>query len=114
MLASVNGDRPFFDDAGADAVCALHLLGPHPAEPSSPILELACPRIFTAMRNCDAGAITEQDGVSRLTNHPVQFIHLRLGTEDELIQRFAKMFQLGRREDAWRLAVEWIEAVFFC
>jgi len=51
MLASVNGDRPFFDDAGADAVCALHLLGPHPAEPSSPILELACPRIFTAMRD---------------------------------------------------------------
>src|SRR6266852_2264452 len=24
------------------------------------------------------------------------------------------MFQLSRREDAWRLAVEWIEAVFFC
>jgi hypothetical protein len=35
MLASVNGDRPLFGDAGADAVCALHFLGPHPAEPSS-------------------------------------------------------------------------------
>src|SRR6266403_1199701 len=113
MLASVNGDRPLFGDAGADAVCALHFLGPHPAEPGSPILELACQRIFTTMRDCDARAITEQDGVSSLTNHLVQFIHLLLGSEDELIQRFAKMFQLPRREDAWRLAVEWIEAVFF-
>ncbi len=66
------------------------------------------------MRDCDARAITEQDGVSSLTNHLVQFIHLVLGAEDELIQRLAKMFQLGRREDAWRVAVEWIETVFFC
>jgi hypothetical protein len=114
MLASVNSDRPLFDDTGADTVCALHVLGPYPAEPGSPIFELACPRIFTAMRDCDARAITEQDGVASLTNQLVQFIQLLLGTGDELIQRFAKMFQLGRREDAWRLAIEWIEAVFCC
>jgi hypothetical protein len=71
MLASVNCDRPLFGDAGANAVCALHFLGPHPTEPSSPILELACPRSFTAMRDCDARAITEQDGISRLANHLV-------------------------------------------
>src|ERR1700692_1336794 len=72
------------------------------------------PRFFTPMRDGDARAITEQDGVSSLTNHLVQFIYLLLGSEDELIQRFAKMFQLSRRDDAWRLAIEWIEAVFFC
>jgi hypothetical protein len=114
MLASVNGDRPLFRDDGTDAVCALHFLGPNPAEPGPPILELACQRVFTTMRDCDARAITEQDGVSSLTNHLVQFIYLLPGSEDELIQRFAKMFQLSRREDAWCLAIEWIEAVFFC
>ena len=71
MLASVNSDRPLFDDAGADAVCALHLLRPHRAEPSSPILELACPRILTAMRDCNARAIAEQDGISSFANHLV-------------------------------------------
>jgi hypothetical protein len=38
---------------------ALHLLGPHPAEPSSPIFERACLRIFAAMLDCDTRAITE-------------------------------------------------------
>jgi hypothetical protein len=51
MLASVNGDGPLFGDDGADAVCALHFLGPHASEPSSPILELACQRFFTTMRD---------------------------------------------------------------
>jgi hypothetical protein len=54
MLASVNSDRPLLDNAGADAVCALYLLGLHPAKPSSPIFELAFPRIFTAMLDCDS------------------------------------------------------------
>src|SRR5712692_7780133 len=39
MLSSVDSDGPFFNDAGADAVGALHLLGPHAPEPSSPIFE---------------------------------------------------------------------------
>ena len=64
MLASVDRDRPLFYDAGADAVCALQVLGPHAAEPSSPILELACPHLFAAMRDCDAGVITKQEGIS--------------------------------------------------
>ena len=71
MLASVNSDGPLFDDAGADAVCALRLLGPHPAEPSSPILELPCARVFAAMCDCDARAVTEQDGISSFANNPV-------------------------------------------
>src|SRR5260221_985135 len=71
MLASVNSDRPLFDDAGADTVCALHLLRPHRAEPGSPISELACPRIFSAMRDRNARAITEQDGISCFANHLV-------------------------------------------
>src|SRR5262249_2969973 len=49
MLAGVDGDRSLFDDAGADAVGALHLLGPHAAKPSTPIFEAACLSIVTAM-----------------------------------------------------------------
>ena len=71
MLASVDGDRLLFDDAGADAVRALHLLGPHAAKPSTPILEAACLRIVTAMLDCDARAVTEQDSISSLPNHAV-------------------------------------------
>ena len=67
LLWTVTGT--LFYDAGADAVCALQLLGPHPTKPSSPIFELACPRIFTAMRDYDARAITEQDGITSFTNH---------------------------------------------
>src|SRR5712691_7593287 len=59
MLASVDGDRPLFDDAGADSVRALHLRGPHAAKPSTPIHEYACLRIVTAMLDCDARAVTE-------------------------------------------------------
>jgi len=59
MLASVNGDGSLLDDAGADAVRALHLLGPHAAEPSSPIFETACLRLFTAVFDSDARTITE-------------------------------------------------------
>src|SRR5258708_39917769 len=98
---------------GNEVIGAHNCCDQHPSEPSSKIMELACQRIFTTMRDCDARAITEQDGVSSLADHLVQFIHLLLGSEDELIQRFAKIFQLSRREDSWRLAVEWIEAVFF-
>jgi len=37
-----------------------------------------------------------------------------LSAEDELIERFAKIFQFSRREDTWRPAIDWIEAVSFC
>jgi hypothetical protein len=40
-------------------------------------------------------------------------IDLLLGAEDELIQRFAMIFQLTRREDAGRPGgVYWIDGVF--
>jgi hypothetical protein len=55
----MDSDGPLFNDAGADAVGALHLLGPHAAEPSSSILETACLRIFAAVLDCNAGAVTE-------------------------------------------------------
>jgi len=60
MLASVNGDRPLFGDAGADAVCALSSSDHTAPSQVSPILELACPRVFTAMRDANARAIAEQ------------------------------------------------------
>jgi len=39
-------------------------------------------------------------------------IELLLGAEDELIQRFAMKFQLTKREDTGRPAVDWIDGVF--
>jgi hypothetical protein len=39
-------------------------------------------------------------------------IDLLLGAEDEFIQRLAKILQLTRCEDAWRCAIDRINAVF--
>src|SRR5438105_1526652 len=83
MLSSVDGDRPLFGDAGANAVGAFDRLGPQPAEPSPPISEAARIGIVAAVLDRDTGAVTEQDGVSGLANHSVQPIDLLLRTEDE-------------------------------
>jgi hypothetical protein len=64
------------------------------------------------MLDCDARAVTEQDGILSLPNHAVQLIELLLGAEDELIQRFAMKFQLTKREDTGRPAIDWIDGVF--
>src|SRR5262245_27954093 len=112
MLASMDRDGSLFDDAGADAVRALHLLGPHAAKPGPPIFETACLRIFTAMLDRDAGAVTEQHRVPGFPNHLVEVIDLLLGAGDELFQRLAIILQLAGRDDAWRLVVIGIDAVF--
>ena len=111
MLASVDGDGSLLGNAGADAVRALHLLGPHAAEPGSPIFEKARLRLFTAVFDGDARTITEQDSISCLPNHSIELVELLLRREDELFERSAKTLQLARREDAWRLAVVGIDAV---
>src|SRR5215472_4428014 len=114
MLASVHGDRSLFDDAGADAVRALDVLGPHAAEPRSPIFEVACLRGFTAVVDRDPGAVAEQDRIPGLANHPVELVDLLGGAEDELVQTLAKTFQLAMREDAWRSAIGGVDAMFVC
>ena len=110
----MDGDRSLFDEAGADAVRVLHLLGPHAAEPSSPIFErLACassPRCSTATPELSQNKTVYRASRTTLYNS----IDLLLRAEDELIQRFAMIFQLTRREDAGRVGVNWIDAVFVC
>src|SRR6516162_5843294 len=71
MLVSVDGDGALFDDASADAVRALHLLGPDAAEPSSPIFKTARLRVITAMLDGNARAIAEKD---RIPGVPNQFV----------------------------------------
>src|SRR5437868_8715032 len=111
MLASVDGDRPLFGDAGANAVGAFDRLGPHAAEPSPPIPEAARIGIIAAVLDRDTGGVTEQDGVSGLANHSVQPIDFLLRTDDELVERFAKVVDLVRQKDARRLAIERIDAM---
>jgi hypothetical protein len=42
----------------------------------------------------------------------VQPVNFLLRTEDKLGKRFTKIFQLARREDAWRRPIDGIDAVF--
>jgi len=82
MLISVNGDWPFFGDAGANAVRALDRPGPHPAEPGSPVFEPACVRFIAAMFDGNARRVTKEKRVSRLANHFVEPIDLLLSAKD--------------------------------
>src|SRR6516165_5372533 len=60
MLASVNSDGPIFGDAGADTVRTFDRLGPHPAEPGSPVFETARVCFVAAVLDRDACRITEE------------------------------------------------------
>src|SRR5215471_6184570 len=114
MLTFVDRDRSFFDNAGANAVCALHFLGPYAAEPKSPVFELTLLRILNAMFDGDTSAVAEESGISRLANHLVELIDLLLSGEYQLIQRLAKIFQFNMCQDAWRRFVDRVDAIFFC
>ena len=90
MLASVNGDGPFLSDTGTDAVRAFDLFGPDPAEPYSPMLEFVGIRILTAMLDCDARGVTEQDNISCIANDMIKPVDLLLRRRDEAANRFTK------------------------
>ena len=113
MLTFVDRDRSLFDNAGANAVCALHFLAPYAAEPKSPVFELTLLRILNAMFDGDTSAVAEESGISRPSNHVVQLIDLLLSTEYQLIQRLAKIFQLNMCQDAWRRVIDRVNAYFF-
>ncbi len=112
VLASVDGDRPLLDNTGPDAIGAFDRLGPHTAEPGSPVFEL--PRLFflTAMLDRDAGGVAEQNGVPRLANHLIQPVDVFPRIGDEPFERLAKVFNLMTREDARDRAIDGIDTVF--
>src|SRR6516162_2853983 len=110
-LVSVNGDWPLFGDAGADTVRAFDRLGPHAAEPGSPVFESARVCFVTAVFDRDACRITEEQRVSRLANELVEPIDLLLRGEDQLVERILEFFELVRRQDARRLAAIGVDAV---
>ena len=114
MLASVHIDRALLGDAGANAVRPLRLLGPHAAEPGSPIFETARLVLLATVLDGDARAVAQQDDVSGFADHLIQLIDLVLGAEDELVERVARLFQLARRQDARRPAIGRIDSISTC
>src|ERR1700751_3809779 len=114
MLASVYGNRPFFDDAGPDTVGTLDFLGPHAAEPGTPIFDLARVRFFTAMLNGGTRGVAEENGIARVANHLVESVDFFLGAENQLVDRFSQLFELVWREDARRLGALRINPMLFC
>src|SRR5260370_35247103 len=94
VLASVDGDRSLFGDAGANAVGAFDRFGPHAAEPSSPIFKSARIVIVAAVLDCDARSVTEEKGIPGRANHLVQAVDFPLGAESELIGRVPKIFEV--------------------
>src|SRR5258708_16276900 len=107
----MNRDRPLFGDAGSYAVGALDVLGPNAAQPCSAPFEAARLRIVAAVFDRGARGVAEEDGVSGLANQTVQPVELLLCTQDEILERFAKLTEFVAREHAGRGAVDGIEAV---
>src|ERR1700736_3147909 len=104
VLAPMDRDRPLFGDAGADAVGSLDRLGPHTAEPGSPVTEAARIGIVAAVLNGDTRIVAEKNCVPCLTNHLVQTVEFLLGAENQLIERLAMLFDFGEGENPRRLA----------
>ena len=102
---------PFLCDTSTDTVRALDLFGPDPAEPDSPIFEFARVRILTAMLDCDARGVTDEDNISRIANDLIKPIDLLLRCRDEAAKRFTKRPYLTLREDARSPTVGRIDAV---
>src|SRR5580692_12276881 len=82
MLASVDGDGSFFGDARADTVRALDLLGPHAAQPGSPVFESLRVRLITAVLDHDTRRLAEEDGVTRVADQLIEPVDLLLRCED--------------------------------
>ena len=91
MLVSVNGDRPPFGDASANAVRAFNRFGPHAAEPGSPVFEPARICFVTAMFDCDPCRVTEEKHVPGLAHELVESIDLLPCAEDQLVEWLAEL-----------------------
>src|SRR3981081_4124054 len=104
VLAPMNRDRPLFGDAGANAVGSFNRLGPHAAEPGSPVTKAACIGVIAAVLNRDTRIIAEKNRVPCLANHLVQTIEILLGAENQLIKRLATLVDFGGGEDSRGLA----------
>ena len=111
MLVSVNSDGPLFGDAGTDAVRTFDRLGPHAAEPGSPVFESARVCFVAAVFDRDACRITEEKGVSRLANELVEPIDLLLCAEDQRVERLLELLDLMGGQDAGRLHAIGVDAV---
>src|SRR5260370_1364839 len=111
MLPPVDGDGSLFGDAGADAIGTLGCLGPHGAEPNSPMPVLVRIRIVSSVLDRDTGAVTEEQRVSGLANQVVEAIDLFLCARDELLKWLTKLFELVRSQNTWRLCTDGIDAV---
>ena len=59
MLASVDRYRPLFGNAGTDAIGPLERLGPHAAEPGSPVSKSARIALVAAVLDGNARRVTE-------------------------------------------------------
>ena len=62
------------------------------------------------MLDCDAGSVAEQNRVSGLADHFVKAVEFLLRGRDELAERLARILELAGGEDAWRPAVDGIDA----
>src|SRR4029077_9105702 len=112
MLTSVDCDRPLLGDARTDAISPLDRLGPHAAEPRSPIFKPARIVLVATVFDGDTGRVAEQDRVPCFANHLVESINLLLCTQDQLVQRFPKPFELMRHQNSRSFATVDVDAVF--
>ena len=82
VLAPMDRDKPFFADAGANAVRTFESLVPDAAKPSAPVAKAACICLVAAMLHRDTGIVAEKKRVTRLANQLVKAVDFILCAEN--------------------------------
>src|SRR5882724_6234876 len=111
MLIPVDGDRPFFGGAGANAIGALCCLGPHGTEPNSPMLETARIGVVGAVLDHDTRPVAEEQRVSGRANQVVKAVDLVPCAGNEVFNGLTEISELVGCQDARRLVIDGIDAV---
>src|SRR5690349_20168655 len=114
MLASVDRDGPLLGNACANTVRSFDRLGPHPAEPGSPVFKLACVGIVAAVFDGYTRGVAQQYRVPGFPNHLVKPIDLLLRAEDHLVERLTQLLELTGRKDTRRVPAVGVDTMAVC
>jgi hypothetical protein len=88
VLTTMDQQGTLLGDAGADAVGALDLLGPDPAEPDAPAFEIVGPGFIAAMVNGDPRIVAQENHVALLADDGVETIDLFPCVNDDVRDGF--------------------------
>ncbi len=111
VLVAVDGERPLFDQAGADAVGAFGVLAPDGAGPQAPILERPVIAGRAAPVHRYAVAVGQKHAAADAAHGEIEAVEAALGGVDEWLDARSGKAQLGIGDAQRQLGFAGIEPV---